>query len=380
MAPKKNQAEAVVWDYLKHYSRFVPGVVINEQKLMVTFTNGANVRLWGADDPDGLRGLYLDGIVMDEVAQMKPNVWGEIIRACLTDRQGWALFIGTPKGVNLFSELYLQAVKGLQGWAADMKRWRDTDALTLEEVEDARRVMTPPQFAQEFECDFSAAVENSILSLPEVTGAQNRTLANHEFIYAAKILGVDVARYGGDLNVLQPRQGLAAMQPKSFGGLDTMAVAGQVAMAMDKWNPHATFVDLGGIGAGVFDRLIQLGFNVTGINFGGSPLHPRFENKRAEMWWTMADWVRSGGCLPNHERVTFDLTAPTYDYANAKGKFQLESKEDMRARKLPSTDFGDALALTFAFPVPPPAARHETAHYASSHLQHEYDPYSQESV
>lgn len=105
-APFRNQAKSVAWNYIKHYSGSIPKVV-NESELSVCFdVNGATIRVFGADNPDALRGLYFDYIVLDEVAQMKPEVWHEIVRPALADRHGGALFIGTPKGVNLFSELY----------------------------------------------------------------------------------------------------------------------------------------------------------------------------------------------------------------------------------------------------------------------------------
>ena len=99
-------AKAIAWSYLKHYTSPIPYCKINEGELSIILPNRATIRIFGADNPDALRGLYFDGVVMDEVAQMKPEVWGEIIRPALADRKGWAVFIGTPKGINLFSQMY----------------------------------------------------------------------------------------------------------------------------------------------------------------------------------------------------------------------------------------------------------------------------------
>jgi phage terminase large subunit len=120
-------------------------------------------------------------------------------------------------------------------------------------------------------------------------------------------------------------------------------------------------VDQTGIGSGVVDRLRQLGRKVVGIDFGGKPYGQtsagdRFQNRRVEMWWTLAEWVK-GAQLPNNPELVSELTAPTYTYANAAGKLQLESKEDMKDRGLPSPDLADALALTFAEPVYAPGLR-----------------------
>lgn len=357
IAPQLKQAKGIAWDYLQALARLVPGTVINQSELSVEFPNGARVRLFGADNPDSFRGLYFDGIVLDEVADMKPNVWGEILRPALADREGWAVFIGTPKGFNMFSELYFRALKGEQGWACDLRRHSDTNALNPAEVEQARREMTPSQFAQEMECDFNASVDNVLLLLTDVLAAQERSLAMRDYTYAPKVLGVDVARYGDDKSVLFPRQGLVAFKPKVLDQADTMTVAAAVCFQCDTFKPDAVFIDVGGIGAGVVDRCQQLGYRVVPVNFAGKPAQARFENKRAEMWWEMAGWVRQGGCLPSHPRLTQDLVAPTFTYANKAGRLQLESKDDMRARGLPSPDFGDALACTFFAPVVPLSER-----------------------
>jgi hypothetical protein len=354
IAPQLKQAKGVAWDYLQKFARCIPGTVVNQSELSVEFPNGARVRLFGADNPDSFRGLYFDGVVIDEVADIKPNLWGEIIRPALADRKGWAIFIGTPKGINLFSELFFTALKGDDpDWGTDMRRAEDTGVIDAEELEKARRSMTPAQWAQEMDCDFNASVDNVLLLLTEVRVAQERTLALKDYTYAAKVLGVDVARYGDDKTVLQARQGLVAFKPKVIDQADTMTVAAAVCFQIDTFKPDGTFVDVGGIGAGVVDRCQQLGYRVVPVNFAGRPTQARFENKRAEMWWDMAQWVKQGGCLPSNLRLQQDLVAPRFTYANSAGKLQLESKDDMRARGLPSTDFGDALACTFFAPVVP---------------------------
>ena len=108
LAPYYSQAKAVAWDYLKRFSAPV-AVKISESELSVELFNGSRVRLYGADNPDALRGQYFDGVVLDEYGDQRPTVWGEIIRPLLTDRKGWATFIGTPKGKNHFYDIRQQA-------------------------------------------------------------------------------------------------------------------------------------------------------------------------------------------------------------------------------------------------------------------------------
>jgi phage terminase large subunit len=139
--------------------------------------------------------------------------------------------------------------------------------------------------------------------------------------------------------------------------MDTMFVASQAALNIDRWKPDATFIDQGGVGGGVVDRLMPLGHHVIGIDFGGAALDPRrFINRRAEMWWSLADWIRAGGCLPDEPELGRELTAPTYRF-DPHGRIQLESKDEIKKRLGFSPDLADAYALTFAAPVHPRAHR-----------------------
>jgi phage terminase large subunit len=160
IAPYYAQAKAIAWDYLKHYARPIAAKVM-ESELSVDLVNGARIRLFGADNPDALRGLYLDGVVLDEYGDMRPSVWGEIIRPLLTDRQGWASFIGTPKGKNHFHALALLA-KQSDDWFFQELRASETGIVDAAELDDARRQMTPEQFAQEFECAFDVPALGAI--------------------------------------------------------------------------------------------------------------------------------------------------------------------------------------------------------------------------
>jgi phage terminase large subunit len=156
VAPYLSQAKEVAWDYLKRFG--LPAISDkNESELWVELVNGSRIRIHGADNPDRLRGAYLDGVVGDEFADWRPSVWGEVIRPMLADRQGWATFIGTPKGRNEFHACWEQAQVSPE-WFSSMLRASETGILPSEELEDARRDMTPEQYDQEFECSFDAAI------------------------------------------------------------------------------------------------------------------------------------------------------------------------------------------------------------------------------
>ena len=352
VAPQLKQAKTVSWLRLK--ARVSPlitaGMVeINESELWVRFkTNGAMIRVYGADNPDAMRGVRLDGVVIDEIAQIKPEVWDEVIQPALADRMGWAMFIGTPKGVNLFSKLFFEA-KHKPDWHAALYTVYDTNSLDPAEVERQRRELSDESFRREYLCDFSAAGEDQLISLSLARAATERHLRSDAYDFAPRALGVDPARFGDDRSVIFPRQGLYAAPPRVFKGIDNMTLADRVAQEIQAFKPDAVFIDAGN-GGGVIDRLRQLNYDVTEVNFGGIPNSARYINKRAEMWFDMRDWLNAGGCIPKSNELLQDLAAPTFRFTPA-DKIQLESKDDIKARIKMSPDLGDALALTFAYPV-----------------------------
>lgn len=160
VAPFLAQAKEVAWDYLK---RFALPILKdkNEAELWVELINGARIRIHGADNPDRLRGPYLDGVVLDEYADMRPSVWGEVIRPMLADRQGWATFIGTPKGKNGFWELWQAALKDTSSWFTLMLKASETGLIAPKELASLRADMTRDEYDQEMECSFEAAIKGA---------------------------------------------------------------------------------------------------------------------------------------------------------------------------------------------------------------------------
>ena len=353
VAPFKNQAKNIAWNYLKKFTKPVPGRIVNEQELFVQLPSGAKIRIFGADNPDALRGLYFDGIVLDEVAQMEPYVWNEVIRPALSDRNGFAVFIGTPKGINLFHELYARARSGEdKGWYAALYRADETGVLPPEELASLRKDMSDNAYRQEYLCDFTASSEDVLITIDLVADACARTRTESDIAGLPVILGVDVARFGDDSSVIFRRQGLCAFEPLEFKGLDNMELAARVMVQIVEHSPQAVFIDAGR-GEGVIDRLRQLGHSVVEVNFGGQAFRPeRYINKRTEMWAELAAWLKAGGTLPNNLELKTDLSTPSYSFDSA-GRMVLESKDKIKERLGRSPDLADALALTFAMPVAP---------------------------
>lgn len=166
IAPYREQAKTVAWGYLKQYATHVvrdPEKDFRESELSVELINGSNVRLFGADNPNALRGMYLDGVVLDEYADMRPALWGEVIRPCLSDRRGWAVFIGTPRGRNAFFKIYDEAGRDADWYSLTLKA-SETGLLPPEELADARKTMSENQYEQEYECSFEAAVIGAVFA------------------------------------------------------------------------------------------------------------------------------------------------------------------------------------------------------------------------
>ena len=378
IAPFLKQAKAIAWARLKQRLeplRIAGAIEINEGDLSVTFKhNGAVIRIFGGDNPDAMRGVRLDGCVIDEVAQIKPEVWMDIIQPALSDRKGWAMFIGTPAGVNLFSEIYYKA-EALPDWHAARYTVYDTHAIDADEVERLKRDMAETSFAREYLCDFTAAGDDQLISLSDAEEAARRLYKDDDVKHAPVILGVDPARFGDDRSVIVRRQGLQCFNPVAYRGIDNMDLAARVAAQIEEHNPDAVFID-SGAGAGVIDRLRQLDYDVIEVPFGGKSTYPNlYLNRRAEMWFEMRDWITGGGAIPNDATLKQELATPTY-WFDAAGRKVLEPKDEIKKRLQGggSPDLADALALTFAFPV---AKRHPLdALGIKRQKTKEYDPYA----
>jgi hypothetical protein len=216
---------------------------------------------------------------------------------------------------------------------------------------------------------------NALLSLDEAEAASKRHLDKGEYQWSQKRLGIDVARFGDDRTVIFPRQGMAAFMPVIMRGADGPTVASRVAVAKNRWGSEMELVDgTGGYGGGVVDALRQASIRAVEVQFAGRANDPRYLNKRAEMWFMMADWVKKGGCLPNIPELVRELTSVTYSFQG--GKFQLEAKEQLKKRLGFSPDLADALALTFGIPEMPAGVSQGMLGEESKKVSHDYDPFN----
>lgn len=161
VCPTFTQSKTVAWKYLKSAVAPIPNIKVNESECSVLLPNGSTIRLFGADNPDSLRGLYFDGIVLDEFGDMKGRVYTEVIRPALMDRKGWVVFIGTPRGKNAFWEQREKAIGSPKKWFYLCLKASESGLLDQAELEDMKLDMDEDEIAAEMECSFDAAIKGS---------------------------------------------------------------------------------------------------------------------------------------------------------------------------------------------------------------------------
>lgn len=363
IAPELKQAKLIAWNILKERCNQLRNIQtpegvknaceFRESELIVRFDSGSEIRLFGADNPDSLRGSKLAGAVIDEVAQMPKELWLEIVYPALMDSKGFALFIGTPKGINLFSELFNRGQDPAfsKEWVSLKFTCYQTDALSPSDIEAYRRSVPEEVFKREMLCDFEASADNTLLSLEDVSFATNRIVDDQFNSNTDLYLGIDVARFGSDRSVLIFRRGLVVNEPIVLQGTSLVELSKVVKQQVIEKTPKQIFVDGTGVGGGVVDILDSWGIYVNDINFGHKSFDSQYINRRTEMWCKMAEWVKRGGVLPKNSQLMSELVMPTYD-VNEKYQKVLESKKQIRERLGKSPDLADALALTFAEDFP----------------------------
>lgn len=170
IGPLLKQAKKIAWEYLKEYTRGMQAKKPSESELTVILShNGAEISIYGADNPDAFRGQYFDGVILDEYGDMAPSVWSKVLLPTLADRKGWAVFIGTPKGKNHFYKIFRRSQgfseEGVENDYLVKQNWYNfiltaskSGILGEEELALMRSEMTEDEYLQEFECSFDAAV------------------------------------------------------------------------------------------------------------------------------------------------------------------------------------------------------------------------------
>lgn len=390
MGPYYNQIRQIIWQGSdkdgRRFLDYIPRELINGKPtkidMRIELVNGSQIKLCGSDNIDSIVGTNPFGIVFTEFSLHKPDAWN-YLRPILAENGGWALFNGTPRGLNHFYQMAELAKKD-DGWFHQYLTCEDTGIPSKEDVEYERRSGMPESLVQqEFYCSWTSSSEEVLIPLDIVQPSLSVSLSKEDFNFAPRILGVDVAYAAkGDQAVIAKRQGRFLHPMAKYQGLDNMSFATEVAKVINDWRPQVVFVDAGR-GEGVISRLWQLGYEdkVIPVHFGGRPYSELYANKRAEIWCRMREWflAQNQPLIPEDPKLIAALTAPTFT-VNDKGYIQLESKIMMKRRGVHSPDEGDALALTFAEewnePIPVTEEEKVIANAMSvvNAVEQEYDP------
>ncbi|MCF8034677.1 MAG: hypothetical protein K9K66_04400 [Desulfarculaceae bacterium] len=365
-APTAHQLEDILWAELSKWGKklephFRDQFDIKSKKVV----NRANPDDWFAvgrtarrGESDALQGFHDDNLmfVVDEAFGVHEKNF-EPVKGALTQAGNSILIMGNPTDLTGYAAKAFK--KNRARWNCLTFNSEDSPLVSAEYVEEmeAEYGRNSDIFKVRVQGEFPRAAFNQLIAHNLADAARGKFMRPEMYQHAAKLLGVDVARFGDDRSVITKRQGLLTHPQQKFYGIDTMTLAGHVAHEITTWKPDATFVDVGGMGAGVVDRLRQLGHEVIEVNFGDVATDEnKYHNKRSEIWGEMMAWLKAGGSIPDDDDLVDDLVGPLYAH-DSKQRLALERKRDMKKRGLASPDCGDSLAVTFAEKVSPKSWR-----------------------
>jgi len=319
---------------------------------------------WSERNPEAFAGTHEKYVLVkyDEASAIPDVIW-ETTEGAFTESSGikiWIAFGNPTRATGRFAECFKRFRHRWVTYEIDSRDSNRTDKAKIQEWiedygEDSDFVRVRVK-GQEPRAGVEQFIGNDL-----VEAAKGKRIHISDYIQRPKVMGVDIARFGDDQTVIVKRQGLAAYGIRKMRGRNTQSIAGAVAEEIKSWEPDAVFLDMGNIGAAVYDILDGWSYDVTGVWFGGEAADPKtYLNKRAEMWGLMRDWLRDGAAIPDDNELRDDLIGPEYGFT-VREQIQLEGKKDMKARGQASPDCGDALALTFAYPVADQASKHSRA-------------------
>lgn len=304
------------------------------------------------DNTEAFAGLHNEGktvaVLFDEASGVDSKVW-EVSEGALTDGEGWFLAFGNPtKSDGEFPDCFDKHADMYYTRQIDSRSISFTNKSALGDIiqkygddSDEVKVRIKGQFpSQSF---------NGFITIDGVHDAINRDLVLD--FEAALIMAIDVSRFGDDETVIGYRQGRDARSRKmrTFRGLSTMKLADIIAQEASSSQPDAIVIEATGPGAGVIDRLRDLGWKVFEVHPGARAQEFNlYMNRRAEYWSKMRDWIYEEGCISEDEDLVRQLTTILYSLDRHEQRTLLEAKRDMKTRGLPSPDRADTLALTFA--------------------------------
>lgn len=324
---------------------------------------------WSERNTEAFAGMHNQGrrilVVFDEASAIPDVIW-EVTEGALTDENTeiiWCVFGNPTRNKGRFYECFDR------GKFAHRWRSRKIDSRSVAITNKSQLQRWVDDYGEDSDFvrvrvrgEFPGVDIESFISINDARASAERPSTNDNNPWPV-VLGVDVARFGDDYSVIYPRQGHDARsrEPEIYAKLDNVQLARKIVVAMDRYQASVVFVDETGMGGGVVDILRHMSINVVAVNFSAQPdgvnseSGVKYANKRAEIWGAMRDWLRTGLIhpfeVPGSDRTLVDeISDPQYGF-NGRDAIQLEKKEDMRRRGVPSPNIADALACTFAFPM-----------------------------
>jgi len=348
VAPTYRQAKSIIWTDPNMLSRYLPEEVVakrSETDLLIKFKTGSLLVIRGADNPDSIRGTDYEGLFIDEFAQVKPEIWEEILRPIIAqDPNRWAIFAFTPKGVNHAFE-YWNKAEYWENWSRYLLKASDSRIMPEEELEQAKSEMPDVLYRQEFECEFSAGDEYTLIVPDDIDQLKGIVkIERNPRIY----MSLDPAA-GGDEAVLMTFEGTEVRDIKTYNIKDTMKLVGKVMIEYRRSKADQIGIDSCGMGKPVADRIKELGANVVYVNSAEKAIEAdRYQNVRAEMWDVAAGMIRGAevSYIKDYE-LRRQLTAVNYipEQLNSNGKIKLEPKQKVKERIGRSPDWADAYVI-----------------------------------
>jgi hypothetical protein len=303
---------------------------------------------WSENNSEAFAGTHEKNVlfIFDEASSIARSIWQASEGAMTTKGAIWLAFGNPTQSTGEFHSCFHRMKHRWNTITVDSRTARMTNKSLLQQWIDDYGIDS--DFVKvHILGQFPSASTVQFIPTGLVNTSCNRVLTEDMYSFAPVILGGDVARFGDDQSALLVRQGLKILKLKRYRGLDTMTYAGFVIEFINEFNPAVVFIDEIGIGAGVIDRLRQLGYkNIIGVQAGAASTDKKYFNKRSEMWGKTKDWLENGGQLPRDQELKDDLIAPEYMYA-PRGEIKLEPKDNMKSRGLSSPDTADALVHTF---------------------------------
>jgi hypothetical protein len=329
---------------------------------------------WSKSNPEAFAGMHNQGkrtmILMDEASAIE-DVISETISGALTDAETeiiWVQFGNPTRNIGYFHDTFN---KYRHRWTNMQIDSRSVSITNKEQIN---------QWIEDYGIDsdfvrvhvrglFPNASDTQFIPSSLVNAAAGRLLAEHHYTFAPVIIGVDPAIYGDDECVIYMRQGLMSKRLGAYRKVgDDFTIAGYIARMEDEYKADAVFVDMG-YGTGIVSAGRQLGRNWTLVPFAGASADEGCLNKRAEIWMSMKNWLKEGGCIEDDPVIREELVGPEYR-VKLNGKLKIEDKDEMRSRGCASPNRADALALTFAFPI----ANKKGGVNKSEFTKHKYNP------